>query len=141
MVLHKKKWCQRLPVYRRICQASHSLLYYNVLIELIRIWKPKIFKIIRSVNTFYKNFFILSFFITLICLAVIAKSQFSFFSYMFWFKLGTNAMIYYFISDYKHKEFYYFQNLGVSRTLLWTSTAVIDATFFLGSCLLIYSYK
>ena len=101
----------------------------------------KIVKIIRSVNTFYKNFFILSFVITLICLAVIAKSQFSLFSYMFWFKLGTNGMIYYFISDYKYKEFYYFQNLGVSRTLLWTSTAVIDAMFFLGSCLLIYLYK
>ncbi len=102
---------------------------------------PKIFRIIRSVYTFYKNFFLLSFLITLVCLAVIVKSEFSFFQIMFWFKLGVNAMIYYFISDYKQKEFYYYQNLGVSRTVLWASTAIIDMTVFLGSCLLIYLYK
>lgn len=99
------------------------------------------FRIIRSISTFYKNFFLLSLIITLVCLVVIAKSEFSLFQVMFWFKLGVNAMIYYFISDYKQKEFYYYQNMGVSRTILWASTAIIDITVFLGSCLLIYWYK
>jgi hypothetical protein len=50
---------------------------------------------------------------------------------LFWFKIGTLAMIYSAISSYKRKEFYYYKNLGVSKLTLWVPTLSFDFILFL----------
>jgi hypothetical protein len=99
----------------------------------------KIFKTIGLIWAFYKNFLLLSTIITACCIMLFWEYGFSIFNMLFWFKLGTLAITYYFINDYKKKEYYYYQNLGVSKVLLWTTTLSFD--FILSMFLIIQTYK
>ena len=98
-------------------------------------------RIIRSIFTFYKSFITLSMLISFISLAVIANSEFKLFIIMFWFKIAVTAIIVYFINDNKRKEFYYYQNLGISKTILWVSTISLDLLLFLFTAFLISLIK
>ena len=88
-------------------------------------------KTIRLIWTFYKNFLLLSLLITLTCVALFWEYGFGIFSALFWLKSGSLALTYFFIDSYKAKEYYYYQNLGVSKTVLWTSTILFDFMLFL----------
>jgi hypothetical protein len=55
----------------------------------------------------------------------------SIFAVLFWFKLFTLGIVFVFIRSYKNKEFYYYLNLGITRTFLWTSTFCFDFSLFL----------
>lgn len=50
---------------------------------------------------------------------------------LIWFKIITLALIFFFINNYKQNEFYYYQNLGISKLFLWVSAMAIDIIFFL----------
>jgi hypothetical protein len=56
---------------------------------------------------------------------------FSIFSTLFWFKLATLFIIHRFMSSYKSREFYYYQNLGMSKMLLWGITLSFDVIVYL----------
>lgn len=94
---------------------------------------------IRLLLTFYKTYFIASFLITCCCLYIYTLYGIRTFMFLFWFKILTLGLIYSFISIYKKKEFYYYQNLGVSKALLWATTITIDIALF-GS-LIILAHK
>lgn len=47
-------------------------------------------------------------------------------------------MTLFYIKQTKHKEFYYYQALGVSKTILWVVSFIID--FFLFSILMYITY-
>ena len=64
----------------------------------------KFSRTIRLLLSFYRSFFFLNTLITL---------------------------VFFYIRSYKHKEFYYYQNLGLSRGLLWTTTFCFDFALFL----------
>ena len=53
---------------------------------------------------------------------------------LFWFKMATYLMTFFHIKQAKRKEFYYYQALGVSKTILWVISFVID--FFTFSILM-----
>ncbi len=57
---------------------------------------------------------------------------------MFWFRAVVMAIIFYFINDYKQKEFYYYQNLGVSKSFLWTAAFSLDTLLFLSANFILY---
>ncbi|QCR21518.1 hypothetical protein C1N53_03585 [Pontibacter sp. SGAir0037] len=59
------------------------------------------------------------------------KSGYSLFAAVFWFKIISLGIIFYFINSYKSKEYYYYQNLGVSKVMLWGTTLTFDFTLFL----------
>jgi hypothetical protein len=88
-------------------------------------------KTIRLLLTFYKGFFLFNFLITLSCLCLFWEYGFSIFAVLFWLKLSTLGLTFYFIRSYKNKEFYYYQNLGVSKVLLWTSTLLFDFCLYI----------
>ena len=96
-------------------------------------------KILNLILTFYRSFFLATSLITIACISIFWKYGISTFSTLFWFKIITLAIVYYFIRTTKTKEFYYYQNLGVSKVLLWTSTLTFDFVIFL--CSLILTYK
>ena len=91
----------------------------------------RIFKTIGLIWTFYKNFLLLSIIITALCITLFLEYGFSVFNMLFWFKIGTLGITYYFINAYKKKEYYYYQNLGISKVLLWATTLTFDFVLFI----------
>ncbi len=96
-------------------------------------------KTIRLLYTFYKTFLYASLLITAVCIYYIYILGMEFFAPFFWGKIITQGVIFYFISAYKKKEFYYYQNLGVSKKMLWISTLLFDTILFI--VLLIFAFK
>lgn len=94
-------------------------------------------KTIKLTWTFYQGFLFASSLITICCLALLRNYGFSIFREIFWFKLITLGLTYYFINDYKKKEYLYYRNLGMSKTILWAGALGFDFTLFTGLIILI----
>lgn len=94
---------------------------------------------IRLILTFYKSFFIANFIITAVCIDIFWKYGMATFFEIFWFKVISLGMIFYFIREFKAKQFYYYQNLGISKMLLWVTTLTFDFGLFM--LLIIMTYK
>jgi len=101
----------------------------------------QLFKTIRLIWTFYRSFALVSLLITMSCVKVIWETGFGWFGLLFWGKLATLGLLFYFINSYKHKEYYYYQNLGVSKVQLWASTLLFDFCLFLFLTVLAYKLK
>lgn len=101
----------------------------------------QVLTIILIILTFYRSFFIFSIFCTISCLITFSKFGFQSFTAIFWFKLLSLMLTYYFISNYKNKEFYYYYNLGVTKLVLWSTTLVFDFLTFLSLIKLFSSLK
>ena len=99
------------------------------------------FKIIRLIWTFYKNFLILSAIINFFCLRTLWFNGLSSFFGIFWCKVMTLGVTYYFVNNNKKYEYYYYLNLGVPKTLLWTATLSFDFVLFLLILILTYHLK
>lgn len=99
------------------------------------------FKTIRIIFTFYRSFLLASLLITGACLVLFWEYGMSIFAVLFWLKLGTMAAIFWFINSYKSKEYYYYRNLGISKTVLWTTTLVFDFALFLFLIVQLYKFK
>ncbi len=100
----------------------------------------KFSRTIRLLLTFYSGFFILEFLITLICGVLFREYGRSIFFTLFWIKLGSITLVFFFIRSYKSREFIYYQNLGLSRIFLWTSTLLFDFFLYLLLLLLVRQY-
>jgi len=101
----------------------------------------RLIKTIRLAWTFYRNFLLLSATITAVCIRIFWINRFTGFFGIFWCKILSLALTYYFINANKKKEYYYYLNLGVSKTLLWASTLLFDLALFLGLLILVYQLK
>ena len=80
---------------------------------------------------FYKSYAFSAFAISVACMYFPFVYGLSTFSALFWFKIVTLIMIYYLNNTYKHHEFYYYKNLGVSKKTLWISTLSFDFILFI----------
>jgi hypothetical protein len=96
-------------------------------------------KTIPLLWTFYRNFLLLSVIVTAFCIRIFWINGFSSFFGIFWGKLITLALSFYLVDAGKKKEYHYYRNLGLSKTLLWTATLCFDFLLFL--LLLIISYQ
>lgn len=101
----------------------------------------KLLKTIKLISTFYRSFMLPSSLITIACLVLFWKYGFGVFSTLFWFKIGTLGLTFYFIDNYKNKEYYYYQNLGVSKVLLWSVTLSFDFALFIFLIIQEYTFK
>ncbi len=88
-------------------------------------------KTIQLLWTFYKSFLFVSLLVTGFCLQLIWKYDFRIFGNTLWLKLATLALIWFFINEFRSKEYYYYQNLGISKTLLWSATILFDLAIFI----------
>ncbi|HRG53432.1 MAG TPA: hypothetical protein PLL00_11400 [Bacteroidia bacterium] len=95
----------------------------------------------RLLLTFFRNYFFLSFLVTLSCSAILWINGLSSFVFIFWFKLITLGLIFYVISinKQKEKELFYYRNLGLSKTKLWAFTLTLDFSLYI--LLLIFTYQ
>lgn len=132
-----------LPNFIRRWSARHDgYAFLNCLSPWpLTVIKMRSIKIIRLIWTFYKNFLPAALFITVCCLSLFWKYGFGIFTELFWFKIATLGLIFYFINGYKNKEYYYYQNLGVSKVLLWAATLIFDLALFIFLIFLINQFK
>jgi len=98
-------------------------------------------KHLRLILTFYRNFLLASWLITFICAEILWKYGMGTFTFLFWFKLFTMLVIFYFIKRNKSKEFFYYQNLGLSKTLLWWTSLSGDFLLFIFSLILAFKIR
>jgi len=98
-------------------------------------------KTIRLIWTFYKSFILASMVITICCVSISWNYGFSVFVELFWFKIVSLGLVFYFINNYKRKEYYYYQNLGISKLLLWATTLIFDFTLFIFLIIQTYKFK
>lgn len=88
-------------------------------------------KALRLILTFYRSFAFAGFLITLACVNIIYMNGIESFTPVFWFKIFTVVLIYYYINGYKKNELYYYKNLGISKLKLWLPTLIFDFLTFL----------
>lgn len=88
---------------------------------------------IRIIFTFYSSFILASSLITLSCLSSIYINGLIALTPLLFLKIFTTAVIILFINLFKKNEFYYYQNLGLSKTFLWLITMGIDMIIFVFS--------
>jgi len=98
-------------------------------------------KTLRLIGTFYKSYFIASSVITISCISSIILNGINIITALIWFKFITLGIIIYYINSYKKNEFYYYQNLGLSRLFLWISTLLIDISIFIISLIITLQIK
>jgi len=85
---------------------------------------------LRSILTFYKSFAFTSLLLTVICLKIVVTYGISTFQALFWFKIISLGLIFYYINSYKKNELYYYKNLGISKLKLWLPILIFDFFFF-----------
>lgn len=95
-------------------------------------------KKVRLILTFYRSFMLATLLITAIAMVFFFHDDFRIFNGILWLKIATNALVWYFINTFKTKEFFYYQNLGVSKRLLWGSTLSFDFSLFFFSIIFIH---
>ncbi len=86
---------------------------------------------LRLLFSFYKLFAFVSGIITLACLSIGYSWGIEVFAPLFWFKVITLGLIYYYVNSYNKNIFFYFKNLGLSRRRLWVFAFVFDFGLFL----------
>ena len=101
----------------------------------------RLLKTARLILTFYKSLFLATSLITIACVYLFWKYGISTFATLFWFKIATLMLVYFFIRSVKEKEFYYYQNLGVSKIILWTSVLTLDFLIFFFSMVITYNNR
>jgi hypothetical protein len=101
----------------------------------------RILKAIRLIWTFYSGYAFASMVITLSCLKLNWDADFKIFGILFWFKASTLGLLYLYMNSYKRKEYFYYQNLGVSKIMLWATTLFFDFSLFLSLNLMAHNLK
>lgn len=94
---------------------------------------------IRTALTFYKTILPSSVIISGVSLFVAERTDFNLFMMAFWAKIIITALVCLAVSEYKRQEFYYYQNLGISRKMLWTIIGSLDIFIFLLLAFLVYN--
>jgi len=96
---------------------------------------------IRLILTFYSSFALASSMITLSCISIIYTWGINSFTALFWFKIITLGLIFYYINSSKRDEFYYYKNLGFTKMHLWIPTLLLDFILFLTLMVLTLKFR
>ena len=88
-------------------------------------------KSLRIVSSLIKKFVFPSVLTTIVCLYLLLKYGFGIFVVMFWFKIVTAAMTFYFINTYYKNIYYYYYNLGISKLQIWATALIFDFGLFI----------
>lgn len=99
----------------------------------------KTIKILKLLLTFYLSVFVTTVILFLIGMVAYHFMGVEFLPVIIWFKVITLGIVGYYISNDKKKEFYHYQNLGLSKTFLWVCTFSFDLSLFIALLVLMKS--
>ncbi|UAY55296.1 hypothetical protein [Arachidicoccus terrestris] len=86
---------------------------------------------LKLLFTFYRSHLLADTVITLLCLSTLYKWGLVSFQGIFWLKIISYGVIYYFMDALYKNQYYYYLNLGLSKSALWTVTLSIDFAVFI----------
>ena len=110
-------------------------------IQELPVINMRLLKKIKLITTFYRSFFIATSTVTISCIWIFQKYGMPTFFALFWFKIATLGLVYYFIKNSKAKEIYYYQNLGIPKIILWSSTLIFDFVLLIISIIITYKIR
>lgn len=99
-------------------------------ISYIHYYTIKNMRTLRLLFTFYRSFAFFSFLITFSCLSILYTWGISTVVVLFWFKMVTEFLIFYYINNFRKEYYYYHKNLGLSKRKMWISTIILDVFVF-----------
>jgi hypothetical protein len=79
---------------------------------------------------FYLNFCLVAALMTLVSIAMLYELGPGAVAIIVWFKIITMAIFTWYVSANKHKEFFYYRNLGLSKFRLFACTLGFDLIVF-----------
>ena len=85
----------------------------------------------RLILTFYQSFFFVSTIITMACLYITYIHGLKALSSLLLLKIMSLGLIFLYLSKYKRRDFFYYQNLGISRLKLWVYSMTLDVLVFI----------
>ncbi|AFL96284.1 hypothetical protein Q787_00265 [Ornithobacterium rhinotracheale H06-030791] len=91
----------------------------------------------KLVLIYYRGFWILSFIITLWCMYMIYTYGLSAVSNAFWVKVISLGLIFLYQREYKSRNMYYYLNLGVSKSFIWSSIVSLEFIVFISLTIII----
>ncbi|MEK7719056.1 MAG: hypothetical protein AAB347_05520 [Bacteroidota bacterium] len=80
----------------------------------------------RAILSFYNSFAFLGFLLTAACLTIVFTNGIVMFTILFWFKIGTMWLIYYFTDSYKSKEYYYYDLYVITNGKTYLTKGIED---------------
>lgn len=89
---------------------------------------------VKLVWTFYRSFALVNFLVSLICVYTYLKygeHGIRILSTLFWFKVFTLGVVFYYINQRKTYEYYYYRNLGITKSKLWTAILTLEIVLFI----------
>lgn len=95
-------------------------------------------KKIRLLWIFYRSFAVATLAITVCSTWIFYTFGLHAFFLLFWLKLATLGIVFFYVRKAKENEFFYYLNLGVSPPSLWIFSFGIDLTVFLMTLAAIY---
>lgn len=98
-------------------------------------------KHIRILWMFYKNIALLSILITGFCIRTFWHFGFESFFSIFWAKVITLTITVLLVDSLKKKEYFYYQNAGFSKSILWSIILVFDIALFLSAIVITHKLK
>lgn len=84
----------------------------------------------RIIATFYSGFIWPSAVVTLSCAVTYYLNGYAILGTLVWIKIILNTLTAYFIHSFRPREYYYYQNLGFSKSILWSLTFIVDFILF-----------
>lgn len=88
------------------------------------------FRRLKIYYTFFRSFYLAGFCISLCCGWLVYRWGDDLLQPVIWFKLLTAAVVYYLADRLKHREYYYYHNLGISKRKLWAFYELCDLLVF-----------
>ncbi|RAJ31087.1 hypothetical protein [Pedobacter cryoconitis] len=99
----------------------------------------KTLKILRLLLTSYLGLMAATLILSLVGIVAYRLMGVEFQPVIIWFKVITLGVVGYYLGNYKKKEFYYYRNLGLSKTFIWVCTFTFDLSLFVALLILIKS--
>jgi hypothetical protein len=81
---------------------------------------------LRLLFRFYRNFLVLSLLVLGIAVYQFINQGLSVFIGLFWLKIVTSALAYYYVNTQLGVEYYYYHHFGFSKRRLWLLTLSFD---------------
>jgi hypothetical protein len=88
----------------------------------------------KLITRFYGEIFLANFLVTLSCIYLMGNygvKAYEIVVVLFWYKIITIILIFYTATYHKSNEFYYYQNLGISKLQMVISTSIVDFLLWL----------
>jgi len=96
----------------------------------------QLIKRLRLLTTFYQSFFAATFLISVVCAYLFFYYGLNVLKILILFKIFTMLIVFFYVKSYKGLDFLYFQNLGLSKSFLWTSIMIAELLLFMTLLLL-----